>query len=162
MSIYSEESYRSFEKLFKVVENYLETFIEECKQKSKHCKQDLLGVESAIRVMVYNLKDLKEEFSMSNPPQKLKKISTIIPRYMEQLTSENKELKKKLEIQINLNRLYRLGYELDFRVYLSTFLWISSLNYESKSERDTLIKKFPKEILKIVGDYVGIIWKTNI
>jgi hypothetical protein len=78
------------------------------------------------------------------------------------LESENKKLKKKLERQINLNRLYRLGYNLDFRDYLSTILWISSSNYESICERETLIKSLPKEILKIIGDYAGVIWKTSV
>ena len=137
MSIYDEDSDRSFEKLFKVVENYNTTFLEKCKQKSEHCQQDLLPLKSTIKFLEHNLKYLKQEFSKSDPQQKLKKLSSIIPRHMLELESENKNLKKKLERQINLNRLYRLGYNLDFRDYLSTILWISSSNYESINKRDT-------------------------
>lgn len=162
MSIYDEDSDRSFEKLFQVVENYNTTFLEKCKQKSEPCHQDLLAIKSTITFLEHNLKYLRQEFSKSDPHQKLKKLSSIIPLHVLDLESENKKLKKKLERQINLNRLYRLGYNLDFRDYLSTILWISSSNYESICERETLIKRFPKEILKIIGDYAGVIWKINI
>lgn len=162
MSIYDEDSDRSFEKLFKVVENYNTTFLEKCKQKSEHCQQDLLSLKSTITFLEHNLKYLKQEFSKSDPQQKLKKLSSIIPRHVLELESENKNLKKRLEEQTNLNRLYRLGYDLDISVYLSTILWMSSSNYQSICNRDFLIKKFPKEILKIIGNCAGVIWEPMI
>lgn len=162
MSIYDEDSDQSFEKLFQVVENYHITFIEECKKKSQHCNKDLLVIKSTITFLEHNLKYLKQEFSKSDPQQKLKKLSSIIPRHVLELESENKNLKKRLEEQTNLNRLYRLGYDLDISVYLSTILWMSSSNYQSICNRDFLIKKFPKEILKIIGNCAGVIWEPMI
>ena len=77
---------------------------------------------------------------------------------IQDLEKQKDQLKNELEREKYLNLKYRQGYTTDFYVYLSTILWIKSSSYNSSNKKNIVLRKIPTELLKIIGDYSGILW----
>lgn len=154
----SEKQKMNFEKLFKIVESYNIWYIEKCQQLSKRNQYDSLAIKSTIQFLSHNLKYLKKEFLESDSQKKIEKLSKVIPECFKDLLSENLNLREQLERQKFLNLKYRQGYTTSFSVYLSTILWMKSCSYHSSEREINVFKQIPTELVRIIGDYSGVLW----
>lgn len=154
----SEKQNMNFERLFNIVESYNIWYIEKCKQLSKRNQHDSLAIKSTIQFLSHNLKYLKKEFLESDSQKKIEKLSKVIPECFKDLLSENLNLREQLERQKFLNLRYRQGYTTSFSIYLSTILWIRSSSYHSSERKINVFKKIPSELVRIIGDYSGVLW----
>lgn len=154
----SEKQKMNFEKLFKIVESYNIWFIEKSKQSSKKGQHNSLAIKSTIKFLSDNLRYLKEEFIKYDSQRKLNKLAEVIPVYFNELVIDNLILREQLEKQKFLNLKYRQGYTTSFSMYLSTILWIRSSSYDSSERKIKVFKKIPSELLRIIGDYSGVLW----
>jgi len=155
----SEKQKMNFEKLFKIIESYNIRYIEKYQQiLKKRDQHNSLAIKSTIKFLSHNLKYLKKEFIESDSQRKLDKLARVIPECFKELVMENLNLREQLERQKFLNLKYRQGYTTNFSVYLSTILWIRSSSYHSSERKINVFKKIPTELVRIIGDYSGVLW----
>jgi len=82
--------------------------------------------------------------------------------HIQDLEKQKDQLKNELEREKYLNLKYRQGYTTDFYVYLSTILWMKSSSYHSSDKKIIVFRKIPTELLKIIGNYSGVLWTIKI
>ena len=79
-------------------------------------------------------------------------------QHIQDLKKRNDQLKNELERERYLNLKYRQGYTTSFSIYLSTILWMKSSSYHSSDKKIIVFREMPTELLKIIGDYSGVLW----
>lgn len=82
--------------------------------------------------------------------------------HIQDLKKRNDQLKNELERERYLNLKYRQGYTTSFSIYLSTILWMKSSSYVSSDKKIIVFRKIPTELLKIIGDYSGVLWTIKV